>query len=116
LFHLHQYDAAIDVFKELDRESETMWGKQRIIRSYLASDISGAPQVFHGTVAWVAEDGSRGDVYVENIMRRIPFFPREFGQPAIRKNKTLGEFYIAFNFLGPVADPKGYFRRDKAVS
>ncbi|MEK7996652.1 MAG: hypothetical protein AAB403_22850, partial [Planctomycetota bacterium] len=114
LFHLRQYDASIEVFREVDRESGTLWGKQRIIRSYLASTSSGTPQVFHGTVAWVAADGSRGDVYVEEMMRRIRFFPREFGkQQDIRKGETLGEFHIAFNFLGPVADPKGYRRKER---
>lgn len=113
LFHLRQYDASIEAFREVDRESETMWGKQRIIRSYIASQKSGQPQVFHGTAAWVTPDGARAEVYVEEIMRRVPFFPREFGQPNIRKGETLGEFHIAFNFLGPVADSKAYLRKER---
>jgi hypothetical protein len=111
LFHLRQFDAAFDVFKEVERESESIGGKRRIIRSYLASRNSGHPQVFHGSVTWVSPDANRAEVFVEELMRPLRFFPREFGRTTIRKNDALGEFHIAFNFLGPIADPKGYLKR-----
>jgi hypothetical protein len=38
------------------------------------------------------------------------FFPRDFGKPEIAPGDTLGEFHIGFNFLGPVADPRSYYR------
>jgi len=46
-------------------------------------------------------------VYVDELMQRITFIPRDF-RTDLRTNVTLGEFHIAFNFLGPIADPIGY--------
>jgi hypothetical protein len=67
--------------------------------------------VFHGTVTWVSPDAYRAEVFIDEIMRRLPFFPRDFGRTTIARNEALGEFHIAFNFLGPIADPKGYLKR-----
>ena len=111
LFQSRQIDSAFDTFKEVERESESVAGKKRVIRSYLASTTFGQPQVFHGTVTWVSPDAYRAEVFIDEIMRRLPFFPRDFGRTTIARNEALGEFHIAFNFLGPIADPKGYLKR-----
>jgi len=110
LFHLRQYDRSFDVFKELERESDAIWGKKRIIRSYLASTEAGRPQVFHGEVRWLSPEGMRGEVYVEELMRSVKFFAKEFPKQDLRKGESLGEFHIGFNFLGPIADPKIYYK------
>jgi len=108
LFHERQYDRAFEVFRELEKESDTVWGKRRIIRSYLASSEGGRPLSFHGEVQWLSPDGLRGDVYVAELMRPVKFFVREFPKQDMRKGLSLGEFHIGFNFLGPIADPKVY--------
>ena len=41
LFHLRQYDKAFEVYRESERESDAVWGKRKIIRSYLASGEGG---------------------------------------------------------------------------
>ena len=108
LFHARQYDRAFEVFRELERESDAVWGKRRIIRSYLASSEGGHPLPFHGDVHWLSPDSLRGEVYVTELMRPVKFFVREFPKQDIRKGMSLGEFHIGFNFLGPIADPKVY--------
>jgi hypothetical protein len=111
LFHLDQIEASLQVFRELDRESERTMGRRRIVRSYLAGTPEGKPMKFHGIVSWVANDGNRGAVHVEELRRQIGFRPRDFGAPQIEQRATLGEFHIAFNFLGPIADPVTMFKQ-----
>jgi hypothetical protein len=110
LFHVRQYDRAFDVFRDLERESDAVWGKRRIIRSYVASSEAGRPLTFHGDVHWLSPDGLRGEVYVTELMRAVKFIGKEFPKQDLRKGTSLGEFHIAFNFLGPIADPKIYYK------
>jgi hypothetical protein len=109
LFHLGDFGQAIEVFREVERESDRIRGRRRIVRSYLASAPDGQPQKFHGNVAWVSPQSTKGEVYVEAIRRKVVFFPRDFGKPEITPGDTLGEFHIGFNFLGPVADPPSHY-------
>lgn len=109
-FHLGRLEYAFQTFRELDRESERVMGRRRIVRSYVASTYAGVPQKFHGTVAWVAPDGVKGSVHIEELRRQIDFRPRDFGKPDITSRSSLGEFHVAFNFLGPIADPVGYYK------
>jgi len=110
LFHLGSVQEALEVFREVERESEQVRGRRRVIRSYMASTPSGQPRRFHGDVRWVAEEGNRGEVWVEELRHGIRFLPRDFGRPNIARGDTLGEFHVAFNFLGPIADPPGHLR------
>ncbi len=104
-FHLGNIEDAFQVFKDLERESDYIQGRRRIIRSYLASNPNGTPRVFDGTVRWVNEDGTKGELYITGIRRNVTFFPPDFNRRDIRKGETLSGFHIAFNFLGPIADP-----------
>jgi hypothetical protein len=110
-FHLNQLEAATQTFKELDRESERTMGRRRIVRSYIASTPEGQPRKFHGTVAWASSEGNRGAVHVEELRRSVDFIPRDFGRAEIEKGASLGEFHIAFNFVGPLADPVTMHKR-----
>jgi hypothetical protein len=66
--------------------------------------------VFHGTVSWLSNDLRRGEVYVDELRRRVTFIPREFASRELARDVNLGEFHIAFNFLGVIADPPGYLQ------
>jgi hypothetical protein len=109
-FHLGHIGDAFNNFRELERESDYVTGRRRIIRSYLASTIDGKPRKFNGTVAWVSEDGRKGEIYVEELRRKIRFLPRDFNRPDIKKHESLNDFHLAFNFIGPLADPRSYFK------
>ncbi len=109
-FHLGYIDDALSIFRELERESDYVTGRRRIIRSYLASTGDGRPRKFNGTVAWVSGEGSRGEVYVEELRRKIRFLPRDFNRLDIKERETLNDFHLAFNFIGPIADPMSYLR------
>jgi hypothetical protein len=104
LFHLGDISAARELMREVERNSDQVRGRRRIIRSYLASQPNGHPRKFHGTVDWIAEDGRRGSAHVEEIRSQVVFFPGEFGRRDISRGDSLGEFHIAFNFLNILAD------------
>ena len=106
LFHLDHITLAIQLFREIETESYTVSSRRRILRSFIASEPSGSPRIFRGTVGSVEPGGRRGQVMVEELRQRITFLPADFGRPEIRQGDSLGEFHIAFNFIGPIADPQ----------
>ncbi|MBE9156393.1 hypothetical protein IQ265_06060 [Nodosilinea sp. LEGE 06152] len=111
-FHLNHIATSLEVFKQLE-VSETGTGRRRIIRSYLASDTAGKPKLYSGTVDWRrGNPRDPGLIYVAELQRqKIKFVPQQFGRPDIRPGEVINEFYIAFNFLGPIADPVGYYKQ-----
>ena len=111
LLHLGQVGAAISAFRDVERESHLIHGRRRVIRTYVASTPDGAPRLFHGTVAWVDLERGRGELYVDELRQRITFIPRDFARAEVRRGESLGDFHLAFNFLGPIADPPELARR-----
>ena len=110
-FHLGSIGEALSMFRDLEREADYVRGRRRIIRSYLASTEDGRPRVFHGTVAWMDSEGRRGEVYVEELRRKLRFIPTDFPRrQELRRGDPLGKFHIAFNFIGPIADRMEYRR------
>jgi len=111
LFHLGDTVHSLEVFRNVERESDLVRGRRRIIRSYLASTPNGEPRKFRGTVVRLYGEGARGEVYVDDLRHKIPFIPYDFQRGDIHLHGNLGEFHIAFNFLGPIADPPAYQQR-----
>lgn len=107
-FHLGSINEALSVFRDLEGTTYQL-GKRRIIRSYLASNSNGSPKEYHGIVYSVSDDGRRGRIYVEEIRKDVHFVPRDFNRPNIEKGEAL-DFYLAFNFIGPIAFPPHLFR------
>ena len=110
LFHLNNVSKALQLFREVEGESYKVPGRRRILRSFLASEAGGNPRVFHGNAQRVSSGGSRAQVFVEELRQSITLLPVDFGRPDIRQGDSLGEFHIAFNFIGPVADPPARYR------
>ncbi|RSZ58073.1 hypothetical protein HF313_23065 [Massilia atriviolacea] len=103
-WQLGYYDDALAIWGELQRISDRVTGRRRIMKTYLASSSDGVPLTFNGTVAYVADDGSKGEVFVEKLRKKISFFPKEFGREEIRRDEQLSDFHIAFNYIAPTAD------------
>lgn len=109
LFHMEDWAGSFDTFRDLESDVDYDLARRRLQRTYLASTEQGAPRTFEGTVRWINEgegQRSRGSLYVPEIRREIPFFPREFPRGQIRTQESL-TFHIGFNFRGPIADPIG---------
>lgn len=109
-FHLRSVGDALSTFDEVEQHSDEIRGRRRIVRAYLASDVSGAPVRYQGTVNWVSDDLRRGEVHVDALRQRIRFIPSEFRSRQLARGSSLGEFHIGFNYLGVIADPIGFFR------
>ncbi|MDD2700687.1 MAG: hypothetical protein PHH36_05555 [Sideroxydans sp.] len=102
---LGYYHDANEIWKDLQRVSDSVTGRRRVAKGYVATNPDGSAALFSGTVDWVAEDGTRGKVFVEGVREKIDFFPRDFGLGDLRKGQALNNFCIAFNYIGPVVDP-----------
>jgi hypothetical protein len=114
-FHLDQVPQSLAIFKKLENLVDNNKGRRRIIRSYIASNSNGQPKKYTGEVAWRHDNSDEaGQVYVSELQRsRINFMPNIFQRPDIRKGESLGEFHLAFNFLGPIADPIAYYEKSQ---
>ena len=104
LFHINLIPQSLDLLREVESRSDTLRGRRRIQRFFLAAGPDGTTRSFHGNVQWVDQNRPRGGVYVDELRRVIPFIPTDFGRPDIRRGDPLGEFHIAFNFIGAIAD------------
>lgn len=105
-FHLGRVREAFQIFRDLERISENQ-GRRRIIRSYLASDEQGKPQIFEGMVDSI--EGNKGFIYIGALRQKVRFFVRDFNRPNIQRGESLHSFHLAFNFIGPIADPENFF-------
>ena len=110
LFHMGRFPAALHLFREVEAESYRVPGRRRIFRSFLASEAGGSPKAYHGTVRHVEPRGHRAQVFVDEIGQHLTLLPADFGRPDIRQGDSLGEFHIAFNFIGPILDPLARFK------
>lgn len=108
-FHLGDLATAFDVFQKLDRETDAVYGKRRILKSYLASTPEGNPYKYSGTVSFISKDGNKGEIYVDELRRKVIFLPKDFGRPNIQCSENVNDFHIAFNFIGPIADSPYFF-------
>jgi len=103
LFHLGQYRLALDIFRELDRSATTL--SRRVIATYLLSDANGTALRLTGQVRSVTPDFRRGRVWVDDLGIELPFIPYRFAREGLERGDLLPDFYVAFNFRGPYADP-----------
>ncbi|WP_435354254.1 hypothetical protein [Emticicia sp. SJ17W-69] len=108
-FHLNHIRLSLETFKTLDIESDfSSYGRRRVIKSYLASTPEGKPKLFRGevkrTVSFIKHDKS-GEIYISDLKEYIPFTLSEFKQSEFQAGDVIDNFYIGFNFRGPIAVP-----------
>jgi hypothetical protein len=91
------------IWSSLSRDSE-FEDSSRVVRRLLASDATGAPIKYRGRV----EDAKgRNDwtVLVDGLKTSISLLAHEFADQDLARNRELRDFGIAFNYVGPIADP-----------
>lgn len=93
---------AIDMWKALSRDSE-FEDRSRVVRRLLASDATGAPLKYRGRVE--GKGGLDWRVRVEGINAAISLLAHEFSDQDLAHGRELRDFGIAFNYVGPIADP-----------
>ena len=112
-WQLGYYDDAEQLWRELERISDRVTGRRRVLKGYIASDPHGRPLVFNGTVTKASADGTKGEIFVEGIRRRVNFFPRDFKMEDVAKDEHVSGFHIAFNYIAPTADPAIHYLHAK---
>ena len=108
LFQSGEYQKSEDQFNELERlpRGGTDWAVRRAVWC----DDHGEPVPCRGTIRQLFHGDERGRVYCTDVGLRIPFDVRGFKSQDLRINAPLTDFYIAFNFRGPIADPARAYR------
>ncbi len=106
-FHLEQYPESYETFYKLDVETNfSIVGKRRVAKTFLASDPDGSPKVYTGHVyrsVNKAKGDTRGSIAIPGLHRHIPFLLRDFQKSYYQEGERIRQFYIAFNFRGPIA-------------
>ncbi|MDR5878788.1 hypothetical protein [Caballeronia sp. LZ032] len=92
---------AREQFNELARDSN-FEDSSRVVRRLLL--VSEDPDGYRGTADRLRKEGN-WSVSVKNFSGKIDLEVRQFSNEDLRKGRELRGFNIAFNFLGPIADP-----------
>jgi hypothetical protein len=90
-------------WQELARETE-FEDPTRVIRRLYVADPAGRPLLYRGTVDSKRSEG-HWRVRLEGAPGKIDLLERDFRIDEIRIGRELRNVVIAFNYLGPVADP-----------
>jgi hypothetical protein len=94
---------AIEIWRSLSRDTEYE-DRSRVIRRLLMTSKDGSPMRFRGRVEGVkGTDDWR--VRVEGLNVPIALLAREFRDEDLAHGRELRDFGIAFNYVGPIADP-----------
>ena len=99
---LKDANRASEVWRALSQDTEYE-DRSRVVRWLVATDENGSPRQFRGRVEKRGEDNWW--VRVEGISRQIRLLARDFPNDALAHGRELRGFGIAFNYIGPIADP-----------
>lgn len=105
LWRLQRENAARESWKSLSQET-AFSDPRRVVRHHVWTEAGGVPRLFHGRV--VSDDGGSGRVrvQVDEIRQEVDLLRRDFLGLNLRRGSGVASgFNIAFNFIGPVADP-----------
>lgn len=112
MWRLRRENAARDLWRSLSRET-AFSDPRRVVRHHVWTE-GGRPRMFHGRVT--TDDGGRERVrvQVDEIRQEVELLQRDFPSVNLRLGAGVtGGFYVAFNFIGPVADPPGRTRASR---
>ena len=97
------YLAAREHFQQLYRETDNVY-RGRIFLRHVVSDSNGAPVSFTGRVERQLGEG-RWQIRVSELDQTIALIDRDFPREDVRYGRSLSGFAVAFNFIGPIANP-----------
>jgi hypothetical protein len=101
----HDTARADEIWGSLSRDTEYE-DRSRIIRRLVVSDESGEPKMFRGRVEGAKRSNQEHwRVRVEGVNGTVVLLQRDFPDDDIRPGRELRDFAIAFNYVGPIADP-----------
>jgi hypothetical protein len=104
-FHCGVINEGFESFKELSEQTEANnIGRKRIKKFYLFSNSDGQPKIFNGLIDTpIGPRSTSGRVIVTEWNKKVKIFYADFRRE-FPKDESI-DFYIAFNFIGPLAIP-----------
>ena len=94
---------ASEIFRGLARETDHQF-RGRVTRRHVVSGLSSRARRFGGRVERERGDGHWA-IRVSGLNRLVNLLSRDFPHEDIAYGRSIREFGIAFNFIGPIADP-----------
>lgn len=94
---------ANQIWRELARETDFI-DPRRVVRRNILTDEHQNPLIFSGRIESAAESG-RHTIRVDGLNRRIQLLARDFPDIDVTYGRAIPSFGIAFNYIGPIADP-----------
>ena len=105
MWRLRREHSALEVWKLVSQET-AFSDPRRVIRHHVWTEAGSQPRLFHGRITGSHFHHGRARVQVEEIRQDVELLQRDFRNVELRRGATVtGGFHIAFNFIGPVADP-----------
>ena len=95
--------AAVQIFRDLAQETDYEF-PGRVIRRHVITDADGKPRHFQGRIEKRLGEG-HWVIRVDQLNQRVDLLSRDFQYEDISYGRTIKGFRIAFNFIGPIADP-----------
>lgn len=99
---LDDANRAMEIWRSLSDDTAYQ-DRSRVVRWLVATAENGSPRKFRGRV----HNKGEGNwwIHVEGIARPIRLLERDFPNDDLAPGRELRNFGIAFNYIGPIADP-----------
>ena len=97
------YHSADDIFRSLSVDTDLEF-RGRVNKRHLISNPDGSTRIFQGRIETRRGGGNEG-IRIEELNRRVAIRSSDFPHQEIVYGRTIGGFAVAFNFIGPIADP-----------
>ena len=98
-----EYNEARGIFRNLANDTDYE-NARRVIRRHVISDANGEPCVFSGRVERGAQEG-RWVIRIDNLGQTINLLSHDFPSEDVAYGRPIEAFAVAFNFIGPIAEP-----------
>jgi len=110
MWRLRLENGARNVWDTLSRQT-AFSDPRRVVRHHVWTGSAGKPKLFHGRIVTDAFGRGRARVRVEELRQEVELLQRDFPKLELRRGTSVpGGFHIAFNFIGPIADPPSRLR------
>ena len=96
------YVAASEAFRQIYHETDSVY-RARISQRHVITDSNGHPVRFTGRIERQRGEG-RWDIRVDQLGQTVALLESSFPNEDIQYGRTLSDFAISFNFIGPIAD------------
>ena len=99
---LEEQVVAGEIFRQLFAETDSVY-RGRMLQRHVMTDSNGEPVRFTGRVERRLGEG-RWNIRVDQLGQTVALLERSFPNEEIRYGRTLSDFTVSFNFIGPIAD------------